>query len=440
MSGSNATEQGVQFPLEDGRRSSTATGRKILARAAAAVDEGLARDIEAEADWRKSYVHLLRDLVQAGIPSAERATGVAEAGLRAMRDEMVFVRHDEELPLPDAFESYTEEAFDTVEVIGEGKRGTELSIPYRGDRLTGESLLDQLEAWERIGAIEPSCNEAIRDVMAHPDRLDLSDLKVVVLGAASEMGPLQTLLGWGAHVIAVDLPRPDLWERIVSVARERAGRLSIPVPRGFTGDIDEAVQVAGMDLTVNAPETRTWIDGFDGELTIGNYVYADGATFVRLESAVDVMLTDLAERRGSMPLAHLATPTDVYAVPSEVVNGAVAKRRSGLRGVAHGATRTLTARRLYVDNYRETYFDEGGRTWGISDCLVSQQGPNYALAKNMQRWRATVSRNGGSITSANLAPATRDAARWSRTGCWPPLTPAHLVSGSRSSSPRPARS
>jgi hypothetical protein len=62
---------------------------------------------------------------------------------------------------------------------------------------------------------------------------------------------------------------------------------------------------------------------------------------------------------------------------------------------------------LYVDNYRETYFDDEGRTWGISDCLVSQQGPNYALAKNLQRWRATVARAAGTLTSANLAPATR---------------------------------
>ena len=119
------------------------------------------------------------------------------------------------------------------------------------------------------------------------------------------------------------------------------------------------------------------------------------------------MIQALIERRGPMPIAHLATPTDVYAVPSDVVGAARSGRRSGLRGALHSTARTLTGGRLYQDNYRDTTFDENGRMWGLSDCLVPQQGPNYALAKNVQRWRAVVARDGGSITSANLAPATR---------------------------------
>jgi len=37
---------------------------------------------------------------------------------------------------------------------------------------------------------------------------------------------------------------------------------------------------------------------------------------------------------------------------------------------------------------------------------VPQQGPNYALAKRLQRWRAVVARQ-SVLTSANVAPATR---------------------------------
>src|SRR5258708_25574734 len=44
---------------------------------------------------------------------------------------------------------------------------------------------------------------------------------------------------------------------------------------------------------------------------------------------------------------------------------------------------------------------------GISDSLVSQQGPNYALAKRLQRWRATVAREAGTTVSLNVAPPTR---------------------------------
>jgi hypothetical protein len=44
---------------------------------------------------------------------------------------------------------------------------------------------------------------------------------------------------------------------------------------------------------------------------------------------------------------------------------------------------------------------------GINDSLVVQQGPNYALAKRLQRWRAVIARDGGTTVSLNVAPPTR---------------------------------
>ena len=44
---------------------------------------------------------------------------------------------------------------------------------------------------------------------------------------------------------------------------------------------------------------------------------------------------------------------------------------------------------------------------GINDSLVTQQGPNYALAKRVQRWRATLAREAGTTVSINVAPPTR---------------------------------
>ena len=38
---------------------------------------------------------------------------------------------------------------------------------------------------------------------------------------------------------------------------------------------------------------------------------------------------------------------------------------------------------------------------------MAQQGPNYALAKRLQRWRATVAREAGAVVSMNVAPPTR---------------------------------
>src|SRR5262249_47676023 len=63
--------------------------------------------------------------------------------------------------------------------------------------------------------------------------------------------------------------------------------------------------------------------------------------------------------------------------------------------------RTLSGGRLL----RRAYVP--GAHPGISDCLVAQQGPNYALAKRLQRWRASVARDAGSTVSLNVAPPTR---------------------------------
>ena len=73
-------------------------------------------------------------------------------------------------------------------------------------------------------------------VAAHPDWLALPGRTVVMLGAAAEVGPLPVLLGWGARVVAVDLPRPDIWERLLEAARRSAGTLLVPVAGAGDGD------------------------------------------------------------------------------------------------------------------------------------------------------------------------------------------------------------
>ena len=42
---------------------------------------------------------------------------------------------------------------------------------------------------------------------------------------------------------------------------------------------------------------------------------------------------------------------------------------------------------------------------GVNDSLVPQQGPNYALAKRLQRWRATVARSWTDSNAALVLPS-----------------------------------
>ena len=258
------------------------------------------------------------------------------------------------------------------------------------------------------GVIEPSCADAVRTVAAHPQWLPLPGRTIAMLGAGAEVGPLAPLLGWGARVIAVDLPRPAIWERILDTARRSGGTLLVPVaahqagPRAGGGS-EALAQRAGLDLASDIPDVADWLAAMDGPLVLGNYVYADGAANVRLSAAVDALTVRLQAGRGDTALAFLATPTDVFAVPAEAVaqSARAYATRSRAAKLASRPLRTLSGGRLLRRAYPP------GADPGINDSLVTQQGPNYALAKRVHRWRATLARDTGATVSLNVAPPTR---------------------------------
>ncbi len=403
-------EQGVAFPLVGGSRSTTATGQGVFADAARAANPALADAIEAETDWRNTYLIHARRLLEASLTTVHHPVDLPVSGLQSLHDRFVFVRDGEDLPLAEAIDSARESQISTVTVEGRGDRGdTSLSVPYKGERLRGDALHRQLDRWLEAGVAEPSFAEAIRAVMAHEDWLDLSDKTFVILGAGAEMGPLHSLSRWGATVIPIDLDRPQLWQRILDHVRQGRGRALVPVRGVARDDSDEAIaEAAGVDLITGMPEVAAWLAVIDGPLTLGNYVYADGATHVRVSMAVDAITQHLLSKRDDVSLAVLATPTDVFAVPEETVEWSRrAYSRQRLSGLAKAATRTATRGRLFAPNYVDMLTAAGGVRVGIADCLVKQQGPNYALAKRLQRWRASVAREQGVVTSINVAPPTR---------------------------------
>lgn len=401
------SEQGVLFPSVNGRRSTQATAREVLADAARVADPRLADAIGAERDWRRRYPTYLRGLTALGATSAQDEMAVARTGLAALHRRFVFRRDERETPLADPLPAPAS-LLTTAVVSGDVPRATGLTVPYRGRLLRGDELHRQLDDWVGTGVVEPSFADAIRLVMANPDWLDLSGQWFALLGAAAEMGPLTALCRWGADVIAVDVPNAAVTSRIVAAARQGSGRVHLPA-RGRVGRDDAAVvSAAGADLVTELPEARAWLASFDVPLTLGNYGYAGGATFARLAMAADVLVADLLARRSDASVAYLATPTDVFAVPE----GAVTEARRRVDGstaarAVHASLRGVSAGRLYVPSYRELVTTDDGRRVGIADALVVQQGPSYALAKRLQRWRATLARSSGVVTSANVAPPTR---------------------------------
>lgn len=389
----------------DGRVSTTAVGKAVVGSALLAVDPDAAVRSSAVRDWRGGYLAPYRDLVVEGTRTATAADAVARAGLAALHERTVFHRGGRAIPLLEAVTSNPTPAFDAVTIFGVASRDTGLSVPYRGKRLFGAENRRRLDAWVAEGIVERGFATSIHTLIDHPEWLDLSGVTVVVLGAGAEMGPLRSLLRWGAHVVAVDLPRPEIWARVIATARSSSGRLTVPVPHGAQPDDDTALAaVAGIDLIRQLPELHTWIAQIEGPFTLGTYTYADGATHVRVALAADALAHALIAQRSDVGLAFLATPTDVYAVPASAVEES--RRRWGARGASGLAQLPLRAVGRFAPNYPETVTTDRGEV-GIADCLVPQQGPNYALAKRLQRWRATQSRVDGTWTSLNIAPATR---------------------------------
>lgn len=397
-------EHGVQFPLVEGRRSSQSTTRAVLADAVRAVDPDAAREIDLAPDWHRSYARHLRTVEAVTARSGKAALTVAADGLDALRNRMVFVRDGVETSVAQALAAHRTPHFETVSVAGVGSHPKHLVVPYRKRELSGDDLLRQVDRWVRAGVIEPSCAEALGLVVNNPDWLDTSDLTVALVGAAAEMGPLDALCAWGADVIALDIPGRRLWERIVMTARNGCGRLSAPVATSASpAERAQVVPAAGADLLTQTPEIRTWLDGFDRPVVVGNYAYADGAAFVRVAVAADALVTDLLASRPGSGYAYLASPTDVFAVTDDIVAGA---RARAARATGSRLVRLASGGRLFTPNYRTTVTCDDGRVFGLADSVVLQQGPNYALAKRMQRWRAVAARE-SAMVSANVAPATR---------------------------------
>jgi hypothetical protein len=403
---------GVVFPASaDGRRSTSAVGRAVVADALRQVDPAGALAAEHDTNWRTGYLVHFRRLVEAGLASKDAAVSVAGGGLESAHRQMRVVHDDggQETGLDALLSAPAQRFVATVTVPGTGEIDSELSLPCHGERLRGGALLRKLETWAEAGVIEPSCADAVRTVAAHPQWLRLPGRTVAALGAGAEVGPVPVLLSWGARVIAIDLPRPAIWERLLDTARRSGGTLLVPVAddkpgRPQTPGSDQVLaQRAGLDLTSDVPAIAEWLAAVDGPLVLGNYAYADGAAFVRLAAAADALTVRLQAGRGDVALAFLATPTDVFAVPAQAVAQSVRAyaTRPPAAKLAGRTLRTLSGGRLLRRGYLP------GADPGINDSLVPQQGPNYALAKRLHRWRATLARDGGATVSMNIAPPSR---------------------------------
>ena len=221
-------EQGVVFPAgPDGRRSTSALGRAVVADALRPVDAGGAPAAERETNWRAGYLTHFRRLVEAGLPSGGgRPRGRRARAWLAARRMRVADRTAAGLD-----HVCSPAAADAAAAHGRGhgdrgaRAGALAALPRRAAARRRPAARSSTPG-STAGVVEPSCAEAVRTVAAHPDWLSLPDSTVVVLGAGAEMGPLHRAAAVG---------RPGRRRR--PAPRRRSGSGCSTPPRGSAGTL-----------------------------------------------------------------------------------------------------------------------------------------------------------------------------------------------------------
>lgn len=401
---------GLQFPVSSSRQkpSTSQTGRNIIAAALSEVNAAHAQAVRSEQNWRKHYPLHFKHLVEDGLTSAEAAVKIAEDGLTQAHQTFEFYRDGQKHPLKDVM-SLPAKELHTFQLKGSTQNAPEWYVPYQGKKLQGQQLLDQLQRWEDQGIVESSHANALRACVTHPEWFDLSDRTTVLFGAASEAGPLTWLAKWKANIVAIDLPNPRVWNKIIDTVSEGNATLYAPCTENLAADTAPAhlKEKLGANLLTQIPEIAKWLVQFEQDLDLAAIAYLDGEKHVRVSMAMDAIMHYVSKQKTHTSLMYMCTPTDVYAVPEEVTtaSGIKYQQRSRIQRLLSKGVSTLSGRHFFQKN-GDKLIQLGDRSYGVCDCLVVEQGPNYALAKRIQQWRATLARENGQRVSINIAPST----------------------------------
>jgi len=229
----------------------------------------------------------------------------------------------------------------------------------------------------------------------------------------------------GATVVAIDIPgawgkggkRPTsgLWKRLCDTAKASPGKLVFPLskPQGECTDEMDMYESSGCDLMKQPGEIANWLCEWQATLPatakvmIGNYTYLDGDLHVKLALCADYCIQRLRQARPSTGVAFLCTPTDIHVCTSESDAAARANYGSGFGSMGlEKLANVLSGGKFLIKNFDKPVETTSGKSIKLVDGLSVAQGPNYALAKRMQHWRAQLEFEAGATVSSMVAPST----------------------------------
>lgn len=147
-----------------------------------------------------------------------------------------------------------------------------------------------------------------------------------------------------------------------------------------------------------------------GKVTIGNYTYLDGDLHVKLSLCADSIISALIDKKGKdVTVAFLCTPTDLHVIPNEARQDAI--NNGSVFRVKWLAEKILTilGAGLKPNVLKQAEDTTSGKKLSIVNGISVAQGPNYALAKRLQHWRAILAYRAGCTVSSSVAPSTATA-------------------------------
>eukprot|EP00511_Aplanochytrium_stocchinoi_P005596 CAMPEP_0204826404 /NCGR_PEP_ID=MMETSP1346-20131115/4091_1 /ASSEMBLY_ACC=CAM_ASM_000771 /TAXON_ID=215587 /ORGANISM="Aplanochytrium stocchinoi, Strain GSBS06" /LENGTH=518 /DNA_ID=CAMNT_0051954407 /DNA_START=189 /DNA_END=1745 /DNA_ORIENTATION=+ len=399
---STKDSEGVIFPAQgkDGGVSTTQTGKAVLASSIERISPECAQRIFDEKDWRNNYTDRITEVVAISAESKENALTGAQDGLTYVYDKFMYESNGERVKLSMIKNLVPEfPVFATETVVG-SRYDTAVfnpSITVHDEQISGQELKTFTKDLVARDYIENSAAVKSDWVIEHKDDVqkDLEKLVFVVFGAGAALGPFQHLLRLGKiSVVAVDVPVEPVWEGLMNSINNSSAKVHIP----------RLGNSRGCDLIKQAPEIIRWLSDLEPgkRMVIGNYAYADSANFIKVTLAMDAICAAVAEFRGRDRIAfsYLCSPTDIFTAPDEVVKCSREKYNAlSFSSLFRPWLNPLSGGRFFTPNFAPDS--------NIVDCVIMQQGPNYALAKRIQHWRAIIMREKGYIVSSNIAPASR---------------------------------
>mmetsp|Transcript_25015 Transcript_25015/g.35841 ORF Transcript_25015/g.35841 Transcript_25015/m.35841 type:complete len:581 (+) Transcript_25015:116-1858(+) len=424
--------------------------RKQLLQDTVEISQGL--DELPNSEWRKKYPFFVNSIIQIQARATpEEALSMCQAGLDAVHSNMRFATTNEGAPslvlsAKDSIVSQSSEQqetfyFDSLvlygqkeEKVGDAQMHMEWKVPSSSKipnsfrNVSGDTIKKQLQALVNYGCMEPSAASAASEIMVQKTLEEISeslkDKVFVLLGATSELGPVIPLAQLGATIVAVARPGKKLEALIQEIQTTTKAELILPVKiQKQISDSSETIggnnQTPGADLLHDTPQLARWIASLcpQKQLVIVPLAYLDGEANVRAVTAMDLIVEYVIQHRDGnntsgtsatsrTALTFLISPGTPHVISEEAAKDAIQRYEFASAPAWHSAFRFMPA---FVGGFSKYCISDPlpPNNFRVYNGLSETQGPNYALSKCMQQWRAMLANSQGHIVSANVSPPAK---------------------------------